>query len=217
MGGFTLIARIAPPRALARVFGVLESVVALSVGLGAVVTPVVMDAVGLQGALVVLVLVSPVAVALSWLRLRTLDDVMVRREDDELHVLRGVPLFDVLPLPALEDVARQLDHVVAGAAVFTQGEVGDSFYILLSGEAEVVGDDRRIAGLGPGDSFGQIALLHRVPRTATVRAVKDLRLEPLRCDPFLAGLRGTGRDAAAHARADEMLSRFAPRPRPEPS
>ena len=100
VGGFTLIARIAPARALARVFGVLESVVALAVGLGAVVTPVVMDAVGLQGALVLLGLLSPVAVALSWLRLRALDDVMVRR-DDELHVLRGVPLFDVLPLPAL--------------------------------------------------------------------------------------------------------------------
>ena len=75
VGGFTLIARIAPTRALARVFGLVESVVALSVGLGAVVTPFVMDAVGLRMALVVLGLLSPTAVALTWLRLRALDDV----------------------------------------------------------------------------------------------------------------------------------------------
>ena len=217
VGGFTLIARNAPTRALARVFGVLESLVALSVGLGAVVTPVVMDLVGLRAALVVLGLLSPVAVSLCWLRLRALDDRMVRR-DDELEALRGVALFDVLPLPALEDVARQLDHVVvpAGATVFSQGEEGDRFYVVMDGEAEVIGDGRRVAGLGPGDSFGEIALLRRVPRTASVRAVTPLRLESLRCDRFLAVLTRTRGDAAAHARADEMLDRFAPGPEPEP-
>jgi predicted MFS family arabinose efflux permease len=217
VGGFTLIARNAPTRAMARVFGVLESLIALSVGLGAVVTPVVMDLVGLRAALVMLGLLSPVAVSLCWLRLRALDDRMVRR-DDELEALRGVALFDVLPLPALEDVARQLDHVIvpAGATVFSQGEEGDRFYVVMDGEAEVIGDGRRVAGLGPGDSFGEIALLRRVPRTATVRAVTPLRLESLRCDRFLAVLTRTRGDAAAHARADEMLDRFAPGPEPEP-
>ena len=59
---------------------------------------------------------------------------MVRR-DDELRLLRGVPLFDILPLPALEDVARQLDHAVvpAGQPVFSQGEPGDRFYVVVLG------------------------------------------------------------------------------------
>ena len=214
VGGFTLIARIAPGHVLARVFGVLESVVALSVGLGAVLTPLVMDALGLRTALVVLGLLTPVAVALSSRRLRALDHVMGGR-DEELALLRQVPLLDSLSLPALEAVARQLDHVVvpSGEAVFRQGDPGDRFYIVVAGTAEVVGDGRTITRLGPGESFGEIALLRRVPRTATVRAVGDLRLESLTGDRFLAVMTGSpGGRAATTTHVDEMLNRFAPRP-----
>jgi MFS family permease len=218
VGGFTLIARISPANVLARVFGVLESVVALCVGLGALLTPFVMDALDLRTSLVVLGALLPVGVALSWRRLRALDAVIVGR-DDELVLLRGVPLLDALPLPALETVARQLDHVVvpAGETVFSQGDAGDRFYVVVAGTAEVVGDGHPITDLGPGDSFGEIALLRRVPRTATVRAVDELRLESLRGDSFLALMTGSPRGrAATTARVDEMLDRFAPRPGTEP-
>ena len=218
VAAFTLIARIAPAHVLARVFGLLESVAAVTVGIGGVVTPLVIAALGLRPALVVLGLVTPVLVALTWRRLRALDDAMVRR-DDELEVLRGVALLDVLPLPALETVARQLEHVVvpAGETVFEQGDPGDRFYVVVDGTATVVGDGVPITTLGPGDSFGEIALLRRVPRTATVRAVDELRLESLRGDRFVAVLTGSKRgDAAAAAHVDEMLHRFAPRTRSEP-
>ena len=216
VGAFTLIARISPANALARVFGLLESVGALAVGTGALLTPVVIDAVGLGNALVVLGLLTPAAVALAWRRLRALDAVIVGR-DDELALLRGVPLLDALPLPALETVARQLEHVVvpAGEDVFRQGEPGERFYVVVEGAAEVVGDGRSITSLGPGDSFGEIALLRRVPRTATVTAVDELRLESLRGDRFLSLMTGSPRgEAATTARVDEMLDRFAPRPEP---
>ena len=216
VGGFTLIARIAPANVLARVFGLLESVVALSVGLGALLTPAIMDALDLRTSLVVLGFLTPTAVALSWRRLRALDAVIVGR-DDELALLRGVPLLDALPLPALETVTRQLEHVLvpAGETVFRQGDLGDRFYVVVNGRAEVVGDGRAIASLGPGESFGEIALLRRVPRTATVRALEDLRLESLRGDRFLALLTGSPRgQAATTAHVDEMLDRFAPRPDP---
>ena len=171
-------------------------------GLGALLTPVVIDALDLRTALVVLGLLTPVAVLLSWRRLSALDAVIVGR-DDELALLRGVPLFDALPLPALETVARQLDHVLvpAGEAVVRQGEVGDRFYVVVSGRAEVEGDGRRITTLGPGDSFGEIALLRRIPRTATVRAVDELRLESLRGDGFLALMTGSPRGQAATSAA----------------
>ena len=214
VAGFTLIARLSPAHVLARVFGVLESLVALTVGLGGVVTPLVIDAFGLRPALVVLGLVTPVAIALTWWRLRALDAGMVRR-DEELRLLRGVALLQVLPLPALETIARQLDHAVvpAGEAVFEQGDPGDRFYVVVAGTATVEGDGQAITTLGPGDSFGEIALLRRVPRTATVRAVEDLRLESLRGDRFVAVLTGSRRgDAAASAHVDELLNRFAPRP-----
>jgi MFS family permease len=214
VGGFTLIARISPANVLARVFGVLESVVALCVGMGALLTPLVMDVLDLRASLVVLGVLLPVAVALAWHRLRALDAVIVGR-DDQLALLRGVPLFDALPLPALENVARQLEHVVVPAkeVVVSQGDPGDRFYVVVEGTAEVTGDGRTIARLGPGDSFGEIALLRRVPRTATVRAVGDLRLESLRGDRFLALMTGSPRGrAVTSARVDEMLDRFAPRP-----
>ena len=219
VGGFTLIARMAPPHVLARVFGLLESIAALSVGVGALVTPLVMAALDLRTALVVLGLITPTAVALSWRRLTAMDHVIGGR-DDELALLRGVPLLDALPLPALETVARQLDHAVvpAGEAVFHQGDPGDRFYVVVSGTAEVVGDGRPVAILGPGESFGEIALLRRVPRTATVRAVTDLRLETLRADRFIAVMTGSPRGrAATSARVDEMMDRFAPRSGPDPA
>jgi MFS family permease len=214
VGGFTLIGRIAPPAVLARVFGLLESVVAIAVGLGALVTPLVIEALDLRTALGVLGLLTPLAVGLSWRRLRALDAVIVGR-DEELALLRGVPLLDALPLPALETVARELDHVRVpeGADVFRQGDPGDRFYVVVEGTALVVGDGRAVATLGPGDSFGEIALLRRVPRTATVSAVEELRLESLRGDRFLALMTGSPRGrAATSAHVDEMLDRFAPRP-----
>ncbi len=218
VGGFTLIARMTPATVLARVFGLLESVVAVAVGFGALLTPLVMRVLDLRASLVVLGLLTPVAVALSWRRLGALDAVIVGR-DAELTLLRGVPLLDALPLPSLETVARQLDHLVvpAGETVVRQGEPGDRFYVVVSGTAEVVGDGMPITRLGPGDSFGEIALLRRVPRTATVRAVEELRLESLRADRFLALMTGSprGREATS-AHVDEMLHRFAPRPQPEP-
>lgn len=218
VAGFTLIARIAPAPVLARVFGLLESVIAVTVGLGGVVTPLVIGALDLRSGLVVLGLLTPVLVALTWRRLRALDDDMVRR-DAELDVLRGVALLDVLPLPTLETVAGQLDHVVvpAGETVFVQGDPGDRFYVVVEGRATVEGDGVPVTTLGPGDSFGEIALLRRVPRTATVRAVDDLRLESLRGDRFVGALTGSRRgEAAAEAHVDQMLHRFAPRPDPAP-
>jgi hypothetical protein len=214
LAGFTLIARIAPAHVLARVFGVLESVAAVAVGLGGVATPAVIAVLDLRPALVVLGLLTPVLVALTWARLRALDGDM-RRRDVELDLLRGVPLLDPLPLPALETLAGQLDHVLvpAGEAVFEQGDRGDRFYVILGGTARVEGDGATVTTLGPGDSFGEIALLRRVPRTATVRAVDELRLESLRGDRFVTVLTGSRRgEAASSAHVDEMLHRFAPRP-----
>jgi MFS family permease len=212
VGLFTLMARLTSDAVMARVFGLLESLGALSVGAGAVLTPVAIDLFGLRGALVVLGLVCPVLVSAAWPRLRRLDNSLGGL-DREVDLLRAVAMFAPLPLPVVEQLARGLEpvDVPAGTTVFTQGAEGDRFYLIEDGSAEVLGDGLRVTTLGPGDVFGEIALLRRVPRTATVRALTDLRLQSLTGDRFLPAVTGVPASAhSARAHVEEQLDRFSP-------
>jgi CRP-like cAMP-binding protein len=78
----------------------------------------------------------------------------------------------------------------AGDEIVRQGEPGDRFYVIDSGSVEVVVDGRPGASLGPGDYFGEIALLRDVPRTATVRAREDGLLLTLTHDAFVPAVSG---------------------------
>jgi CRP-like cAMP-binding protein len=99
---------------------------------------------------------------------------------------------------------------------FNQGDVGDRFYVIESGIAEVIGDGRLVATLGQGQGFSEIALLRRVPRTATVRDVSELRLRALASDHFLPAVTGfTPSAREAGTSVDTLLDRFGPRDRPE--
>jgi MFS family permease len=217
LAGFTLLARLAADDVLARVFGVLESLVAMSIGIGAVAASLVVDAAGIRPALVAVGLLCPVLAVLSWRRLRRLDGSIGVRDDD-IDLLHRVSMLNALPLPAIEQLARGLEavEVPAGRAVFSQGDVGDLYYVIESGEAEVVGDGEVVATLGPGLGFGEIALLRRIRRTATVRATSDLRLRALRSDGFLPVVLGyTPSAREAGAVVDSRLERFAPREDPD--
>jgi CRP-like cAMP-binding protein len=158
-------------------------------------------------------LLCPVAALLSWRRLRHLDQSMDVR-DREIAMLQAVTMFGVLPPPAIERLARGLEPVTvaAGQTVFEQGDLGDRFFVIESGQAEVVGDGRLVATLGPGEGFGEIALLRSVRRTASVRADSELRFHSLPSDHFLAVVLGYTPSAhEAGTTVDTMLSRFAPR------
>jgi CRP-like cAMP-binding protein len=90
-----------------------------------------------------------------------------------------------------------------------QGDVGDRFYLIADGTADVEIDGRTVRQLGAGDGFGEIALLLDVPRTATVRATTDLAVHALDRDPFLAALT---RDASARQAARRLAGGSAPSP-----
>jgi MFS family permease len=202
---FTLPVRLAEDALLARVFGVFESVVALGVGLGAIVTPSLITSLGLRGALVAVGLLLPVLATVSWRRLAVLDDRLEVR-DTEIAVLRDVPMFRQLPVPSIEHVASRLRRrcFPLGTVLFEQGDPGDSFYVILAGEADVVGDGARIRTLTAGESFGEIALLRDVPRTATIRAHTHLDVFEIDRGAFLDAL---GDSSPSHAEASAVVAR----------
>jgi len=210
--GFTLIGRIAPDEVLARVFGVLESTVAIFVGIGGVVAAALVGWLGIQPALIAIGLLCPVLAAASWWRLRRLDRA-VAALDREIGLLRRVDMLCMLPLPSVEQLARGLEPVAvpSGETVFAQGDVGDRYYVIESGEVEVLHDGRRVAALGPGEGFGEIALLRTTGRMATVVARSDLRLQALASDRFLPVVLGytpSAREAAATV--DGIMAQYEP-------
>jgi len=201
---FTLPVRLAPDAVLARVFGVFESLVALGVGVGSVLAPVLLDVLGTRGALVVTGAALPLLAVLCWRRLTALD-LRLGVRDAEIAVLRDVPVLRQLPVPSIEHLARRLRRSTApaGTVLVRQGDPGDGFYVITDGRAEVLGDGALVGALGPGDSFGEIALLHDVPRTASIRAATDVTVFELERDDFLDAVAGfsasadTARDVVA--------------------
>jgi CRP-like cAMP-binding protein len=136
---------------------------------------------------------------LSWRWLRRLD-AMADPPGPHLARLRATPTLRLAALPQLERLSRDATEltVPAGAAVVTEGEPGDLFYVVLDGEVLVTRHGAEVRRLGVGSSFGEIALLHHSPRTATVRAVTDTRLVTVRRIDFLRTVRsGLGSAGAA--------------------
>jgi Cyclic nucleotide-binding domain len=212
IGVFTLPSRFVPERLLARAFGAFESLVALTVAVGALITPPVIDLLGIRGALVALGLVAPIVVALAWRRLRTIDGSIEHR-DAEIAVLNRIPIFQPLPMPAIDCLADHVGHarITAGQEVFHQGDKGDRYYVIRDGEAEVIGDDHIVRTMGCGDGFGEIALIHDVPRTATVRARTPLELYTLERRHFVSTVTGYGSSASASdSVVEDRLRTFAP-------
>lgn len=212
IGLHTLPARLVPDEVLARVFGAKESLTALAVALGSLATPLAIDLLGTRGALVALGLGCPLVAALAWRRLRSIDASIAYR-DEEVEVLENVGMFRPLPMPAIDNLALNVmrAEVGAGEQVFRQGDGGDCFYVIEDGEAEVIGDRRLIRVLGPGEGFGEIALLRNTVRTTTVQARTPLRLYALNRRHFLAAVTGYHSSMAeADALVLDRLGRFDP-------
>ena len=97
--------------------------------------------------------------------------------DTKVDALSRTPLFEGLSRRELEEIARSSEDmdVEAGRVLCREGGLGQEFFVITEGEAEVRRGGRRRGVLGPGDFFGEIALIERSPRTATVTASTPLR------------------------------------------
>lgn len=203
VSGMTLLQRAAPDAVLSRVFGVLEGLLLLTVGLGAIAAPALLSVLGTKGALVVAGLLLPVLVVPAWPVLRRIDRETVISVE-RLQRLAQVPFLSLLPEATLEQLAQAVveEPMRAGEEVVRQGEPGDRFYVIDSGSVDVYVDGQLTTRLAPGEYFGEIALLRDTPRTATVRTREDGLLLTLSRDSFVPAVAGY---APSHGSAEAVV------------
>jgi MFS family permease len=204
---FTLIQRLVPDDVLTRVLGVLWGLAMGAVALGSIAAPGIVEVLGPSVAFAVVGAILPLLAILTYRRLVEIDRAVAPAA--ELDLVKGVPMFAPLSIAAKERVASRLVplSVAAGDTVIRAGEVGDRFYVVGAGALVVDAPGRRVDA-GPGDYFGEIALLWDIPRTATVTATADSIVYALERDDFLAVV--TGHSAADAAGRQVAEARMAP-------
>jgi CRP-like cAMP-binding protein len=98
-------------------------------------------------------------------------------KDQKVDAIKHVPLFAKLSKKGLQEVASVADEIdfAEGKTLTKEGERGREFFVLLDGQAEVRQNDKRLRTLGKGDFLGEIALVTKLPRTATVTTTSPVR------------------------------------------
>lgn len=201
----TLMHRLGDDETMGRLTGSLESGRLAAQALGSILAIVLVELLHPDGALIVVGLLMPLFVFLCWTRLRKFE-IGAPVAEAQYQLLRGNSIFAPLPIATVERLSHDLVAVEtpAGQDVIVQGDIGDRFYLIEEGQVEVFehGEFRRHEG--PGESFGEIALLHDVPRTATVRTTVDSRLLALEREQFLLAVTGHRRSQQrAHSVSEE--------------
>ncbi len=192
VAGFTLMLRSVPDVLRARLFGLFEALVGIAVTLGSLAAPLLVAIAGLPIALIGVGLLLPVLALITVAQVAHVQ-ASTAVPEDELELVRGISLFAPLSLAAQERVAAAMQPaaVQAGEAVVSEGDVGDAYYAIVSGSAEVIRGTQRLRVLGPGEAFGETSLLRDLPRTASVVAIEPLELRRLERAAFLDAIGGT--------------------------
>jgi MFS family permease len=207
---FTILQRATSNEERASVMSVLEGVIGFGAVAGSLLGPVLLIVLGPRASLIVGGALLPVLVVLLYARIGHAEEI-TRVKEGVVDLLRRVPEFAELPMTAVERVAEGLVPfgATAGTALMTQGEPGDRFVVIEHGEIEVLVDGRPIHRLGPGAGVGEIALLRRSPRTATVNAITDVTGYSVDAPTFLAAVAGPRAAAVAQRTAEAHLARSA--------
>lgn len=174
----TLIMRIVPDDRRGRALGVLQTTSSVLYAAGSLTLPILADVTSV-GTVLLLSAAVVVAGVVAALVLGVPAGQPGEIDPRQARFLR-LPIFAGLPTPRLEAIAQRLEplSVSAGQAVIRQGDAADRFYLVDAGTFRVTQvsgteEERHLRDLGPGDVFGEIGLLRRTPRTASVTALSD--------------------------------------------
>jgi hypothetical protein len=197
-GCYTLVTRLAGPRAAGRVLAAFEFIVLAGLGAGSILTPLFLNAFGVRGTLALLgggLAGLALAHALRFIRL----DRAMPTPGPEVGLLRSLGMFAPLSLAVTELLAAELEprHFAPGAVVIREGEPGDRFHVIVEGTAAVTVRGVPRPALHAGDCFGEIALVRDVPRTATITAEQPLHTLTLGRPEFLTALTANSTSMAA--------------------
>ncbi len=207
------ITRTARGEVLGRIYGALEGIAVAGIVLGAVTAPALTSTLGVRLALVLFGTATTVITVAAFPRLRRLDRAAaapVQARASRLLLLAEVAVFKGAPPPALEQLAESSTKVTVAKniEVVRQGDPADAFYIVIDGDLTVLlsrdgAKPAAVRTLGAGDWFGEIGLLERVPRTATVRSDTTCQLLRIGGEDFFdaltmhPGIYGALREGAA--------------------
>jgi MFS family permease len=204
VGVYSSLQQVIPPRLMGRALGVRRGVLLLSMGLGSAVTPLLIHAWGARGTLIATGTLLVVAAAAFVPRLRAIDG-RIAAPGPELALLRQVSFFRPLPFAIVEHLASELQPATyeSGDVIIREGEPGERFYMIAEGRTRATKDGGQLREMNTGESFGEIALLRRIPRTATITAVSRVAVRFLVREEFLAAVTGNPESVES---AEEVVS-----------
>jgi hypothetical protein len=189
--GSSLVTRLLPDHVAGRGWGALLGLGAGATALGALAAPLLARLLGLAEAMLLTGVLSAVAVLVGVPGLRTLAGRTVPRAED-VALLSSVGVLSPLPGICIERLAVAAGRwaVEPGEVVVHEGEPGQEFFVVADGELVVRVAGSEVRRLRGGDSFGEVALLRHVPRTATVVAASPSVLLTLDRDAFVTTVTG---------------------------
>ncbi|HEX5613778.1 MAG TPA: MFS transporter [Acidimicrobiia bacterium] len=208
----TMLQRSLSSDVTGRVFGILDSFVVLAILAGSLVVAPLRDALGFGPMLVLIGIGLPVLVLAQLLPLLDADRLAARayaRLQPVIADLASVTIFSSLSRHALERLAAGTtkERFSVGETILREGDSATHCYTVLYGEVEIRRGGTALARLGPSDEFGEIGLLHGVPRTADAVAATDCVLYAIPADVFRAALDAdTTASSLAFERAAARLS-----------
>jgi hypothetical protein len=188
-----------PGEQLARVFGVFFAFILGAISLGTLITPAIVSATGLNAALLVMAIAPSALGLLGYPALLAIDRSSASRAAalaPTVAVLERLEIFATATRALLERLAAGAVALQfpAGSVIVAQGDPADALYVLVSGSVEVrsrgegFDSERLLRTMTAPAYFGEIGVLARIPRTATVTAVADCRCERIEGDALLDAL-----------------------------